>query len=145
MYALKQNLVIHTISGLICGLQLILISTEVSACPFCPGPSRTLTEQLSQADTAVLVQWTESAAGTREQAGKTVFEVKQVIHQTKQGKLSAGDRITVNRQHQSRQGTLFLLPGTPGTDIHWGEPIEVTALSFRYIMQAPGLEETTTE
>ncbi len=131
--------------GLLCGLLVMSQSLDARACPFCSAPSLTLTEQLSQSDVAVLVQWTEAEKGTLEKAGKTVFEVKEIIRQSDKDKLKVGEQITINRHRPGKKGNLFLLLGTKGTSIDWGDPIEVTETSYHYISQAPAPEEKTSK
>ena len=131
--------------GLLCGLLILAQVTTASACPFCSAPSLTLTEQLSQSDIAVLAQWSEAEKGTLDKAGKTVFEIKEIVQQADKGKLKVGDQITINRHRPGKKGNLFLLLGTKGTSVDWGDPIEVTETSFHYISQAPAPEEKTTK
>lgn len=131
--------------GLICGLLVMSQSPYITACPFCSAPSLTLTEQLSQSDVAVLAQWSEAEKGTLEKAGKTVFEIKEIVRQSDKDKLKVGDQITINRHRPGKKGNLFLLLGTKGTSIDWGDPIEVTETSFHYISQAPAPEEKTSK
>lgn len=144
MHILKQNLLLCSLSILMCGLLVIINAQNLKACPFCPGPSKPLTEQLSQADVAVLANWMEAEEGTLKQSGKTVFEIKKIIRQPEKGNSKSTDRVTIQRHYPGKTGALFLLLGTQGTRIEWSDPIEVTEASFRYITQAPGLKETTT-
>ncbi|WP_417386225.1 hypothetical protein [Gimesia sp.] len=131
--------------ALICGLIIFAQTPALTACPFCSAPSLTLTEQLSQSDVAVLAQWTEAEKGTLEKAGKTVFEVKEIVRQSDKDKLKVGDQITINRHRPGKKGNLFLLLGTKGAEVDWGDPIEVTETSFHYISQAPAPEEKTSK
>ncbi|WP_417392914.1 hypothetical protein [Gimesia sp.] len=131
--------------ALICGLIVFAQTPALTACPFCSAPSLTLTEQLSQSDVAVLAQWTEAEKGTLEKAGKTVFEVKEIVRQSDKEKLKAGDQITINRHRPGKKGNLFLLLGTKGAEVDWGDPIEVTETSFHYISQAPAPEVKTSK
>ena len=131
--------------ALICGLIVFAQTPVLTACPFCSAPSLTLTEQLSQSDVAVLAQWKEAEKGTLEKAGKTVFEVKEIVRQSDKDKLKVGDQITINRHRPGKKGNLFLLLGTKGTEVDWGDPIEVTETSFHYISQAPAPEEKTSK
>ncbi|WP_299470134.1 hypothetical protein, partial [uncultured Gimesia sp.] len=133
------------ILGLLCGLFVMSQSLYVTACPFCSAPSLTLTEQLSQSDVAVLAQWSEAEKGTLDKAGKTVFEIKEIIRQSDKDKLKVGEQITINRHRPGKKGNLFLLLGTKGTSVDWGDPIEVTETSFHYISQAPAPEEKTSK
>ncbi|QDT40259.1 hypothetical protein Pan241w_03150 [Gimesia alba] len=145
MHALKQKLVLRSFSVLVCGLLVIISAQNLRACPFCPGPSKPLTEQLSQADVAVLASWVEAEEGTLEQSGKTVFEIKELVRQPQNANFKAGTRVTIQRHYPGKTGALFLLLGSRGAQIKWDDPIEVTEASFRYITQAPGLEQATTQ
>lgn len=145
MNRLKHYINNRYFMGLLCGLVMISQSNYAVACPFCSAPSLTLTEQLSQSDVAVLVQWTEAEKGTLDKAGKTVFEIKEIVKQSDKDKLKVGEKIVINRHRPGKKGNLFLLLGTKGTSIDWGDPIEVTETSFHYISQAPPPEEKTSK
>lgn len=145
MNGLTKHIKHRFFMGLLCGLLVMSQVASTTACPFCSAPSLTLTEQLSQSDVAVLVQWTEAEKGTLEKAGKTVFEIKEIIRQSDKDKLKAGKQITINRHRPGKKGNLFLLLGTKGTSIDWGDPIEVTETSYHYISQAPAPEEKTSK
>jgi hypothetical protein len=114
---------------------------DVWGCPFCSAPSLTLSEQLAQADAAVLVQWSagapaDSAAGDQ---GTTTYSVLDVV-KAGDSKMVKGDAITVPRYREGRAGELFLLLGTQGVELEWSSPLEVTEASFNYIRQAPSPE-----
>lgn len=133
------------VTALLCGLVLLAQAPVTRACPFCSAPSLTLTEQLSQSDVAVLTQWTSAEKGNLEKAGKTVFEIKEIVRQSDKNKFKVGDKITINRHRPGKKGNLFLLLGTKGAEIDWGDPIEVTETSYHYISQAPPPEEKTSK
>lgn len=115
------------------------------ACPFCPGPSRTLSEQLSESDVALQVTWISSAPGTLEQSGQTTFEIKTSIKQPGKNRFPKGTRLTVNRHHTGKPGDLFLLFGSQEGKTTWDEPLEVSDTCISYLKQAPGLDQPTTE
>lgn len=145
MTGLTRQLKNRIFLGFLCGILVLAQIASATACPFCSAPSLTLTEQLSQSDAAVLVQWIEAEKSGLDKPGKTVFEVKEIVRQADQGKLKVGDKITINRHRPGKKGNLFLLLGTKGTSIDWGDPIEVTETSFHYISQAPAPEEKTSK
>ena len=59
-------------SRLLIVLAAALFASQVTgACPFCSAPSLTLSEQLTQADAAVLVQWVDGKMPTEKSAGTT--------------------------------------------------------------------------
>ena len=128
---------------------LICFAAATSAalsCPFCEAPSLTLTEQLNQADVAVLVQYVESKAADREKgfAGETTYEVVDVVHDAAEN-YKHGGRIKLDRDRAAKRGDLFLLLGTKGNGVEWASPLEVSEASFQYIKQAPSKETNTSE
>lgn len=111
-----------------------------AACPFCSAPSLTLSEQMAQADAAVLVQWVGGKPGTEDDAGTTTFEIVEVARAPK-ATLKKGDKVTLVPYRAGKKGNLFLLTGTKGAAaVEWGSPIEVTETSYQYIVQAPSPE-----
>ncbi len=131
-----------------CSLAALLLGwpwNSADACPFCSAPSLTLSEQLAQADAAVLVQWASGEQGNREkgEVGSTKYQVLEVVN-AGDAKLAKGDVITLPRYRAGKAGDLFLLLGTKGTELEWSSPLEVTETSFNYIRQAPSPETTPT-
>src|SRR5688572_16597220 len=128
---------------------LVLVDSAAQAalcCPFCEAPSLTLTEQLNQADVAVLVQWVESRPANREEgfAGATTYEVVDVVHDAYDTYTHAG-RITLDLHRAAAKGDLFMLLGTKGTGVEWSSPLEVSETSFQYMKQAPTKETAPAE
>ncbi|WP_417392915.1 hypothetical protein [Gimesia sp.] len=127
----------------LCGLVLHFYLSQLVACPFCPGPSTTLSEQLSQADVALLGQWSSAMAGTFEKTGQTSFQISEVLHQPLKSNLKAGEQITLSRHYDGKPGELFLLTGSRGISLHWNEPVAVTTASIEYVKRAPSQEMET--
>jgi hypothetical protein len=128
---------------------LVVCTATASAamcCPFCEAPSLTLTEQLNQADVAVLVQYVESKSADREQgfAGETTYEVVDVVHDAAEN-YKHGGRIKLDRDRAAKRGDLFLLLGTKAKGVEWSSPLEVSETSFQYMKQAPPKEANTSE
>lgn len=121
-----------------------LSATIASACPFCSAPSLTLSEQLTQADAAVLVQWVEGKAPTEKETGSTTYAVIEVARGPKD-KLKKDDKINVPRFRAGKKGDLFMLFGTKDKEIDWNSPLEVTETTYQYIVQAPSPETATTK
>lgn len=118
------------------------IAPVVRACPFCSAPSLTLTEQLSGADSAVLVKWIGGAPAKATDAGSTDFEVIEVVRQPAAGKLQKGTKINLIRYRSGKMGDLFLLLGTlGGGNIEWGSPLEVTQAGYDYMKNSPKPDE----
>ncbi|HTN00365.1 MAG TPA: hypothetical protein VL132_00715 [Planctomycetaceae bacterium] len=108
------------------------------ACPFCSAPSLTLTEQLTQADAALLVSWAGGEKGKSVDGGSTIYKVVEVAHQPADGKWKAGDAISLVRYRAGKEGEQFLLLGTKsGKEIDWGSPLEVSETSYKYMKHAP--------
>jgi len=112
-----------------------------SACPFCAAPERTLVEQLTQADAAVLVEWVSGTPANREKQtlGETNYRIVEIVRQPGSD-LQQGKEIKLDRFRPGKSGDLFLLMGTRSDAIDWSSPLEVTETSYNYIKQAPGKE-----
>ena len=127
----------------LCSLLLMTISTPLAACPFCPGPSTTLSEQLAQADVAILGQWSSAREGSLQKTGQTSFIISEVLHQPLKSNLKIGDQITLSRHYSGNPGDVFLLTGARGISLHWNEPVTVTSASIHYLKQAPSQKKET--
>ncbi|QDU81504.1 hypothetical protein Pla110_32460 [Polystyrenella longa] len=119
--------------------------TAVVACPFCSAPSLTLAEQVNQSDAVVLAEWQSSERGTADEASQTHLKIVAVVKQSDNG-LKKGDEIVLNRFRSAEKGQKMLLLGTSGeTSVDWDSPLDVSDLSYDYIMQAPAMEVPTTK
>ena len=121
------------------------VASPLLACPFCSAPSLTLSEQLAQADAAVLVKWVKGEKGTPQKAGTTTYEVLEIAPGKGHESLKKEQQITLNAFRNSTPGSLYFLMGTKGTVIEWGTPMEVTEISYNYLIQAPKPEVPTAE
>ena len=116
---------------------LLSLATAV-ACPFCSAPSLTLTEQLTQADAALLVAWADGEKGEKLDGGSTTYKVLEVTRQPKDGQWKAGDSLKLVRYRSGKVGDQFLLLGTlAGKEVDWGSPLEVSDVSYAYMKEAP--------
>ncbi|TXT38085.1 MAG: hypothetical protein FD138_476 [Planctomycetota bacterium] len=131
-------------SRLLVVLAAALFASQVAwACPFCSAPSLTLSEQLTQADAAVLVQWVDGKMPTEKSAGTTTYSIVEVSRGPKD--LKKDEKLTVPRYRAGKKGDLFLLFGTKDKEIDWSSPLEVTETTYQYIVQAPSPESPTTK
>ena len=131
-------------SRLLIALAVSLVVSQVAlACPFCSAPSLTLSEQLTQADAAVLVQWVDGKMPTEKSAGTTTYSIVEVSRGPKD--LKKDEKITVPRFRAGKKGDLFLLFGTKDKEIDWSSPLEVTETTYQYIVQAPSPESPVTK
>lgn len=113
-------------------------TSNVSACPFCSAPSLTLTEQMDQANAALLVKWAGGQPAKDQDGGFTEYEVVEVVKQPTGGKLEKGNKVKLVRYRAAKAGDLYMLLGTTaGAVIDWGSPIEVTEDSFAYVKNSP--------
>lgn len=126
-------------SRLLIALSAALFASQIAlACPFCSAPSLTLSEQLTQADAAVLVSWVDGKAPTEKSAGTTTYSIIEISRGPKD--LKKDDKLTVPRYRAGKKGDLFLLFGTKDKEIDWSSPLEVTETTYQYIVQAPSPE-----
>jgi hypothetical protein len=133
---------IATLVSCLALLAAAIAPSGVDACPFCSAPSLTMTEQLSGADSAVLVKWMGGTPAKLSDAGSTDFEVVEVVHQPDGGKLQKGSKLNLIRYRSGKAGDLFLLLGTlGGGNIEWGAPLEVSQAGFEYMKNSPKPDE----
>jgi hypothetical protein len=116
------------------------------ACPFCPPSSPPLAEQLAESDSAVLAVWVKIIPAESEtDSPQTVFRIKEV-ERDKTGKLKPDAEIAVNFERQGRPGDTFFLMGKLDQEFtKWGQPLEVTEVSYGYIRALPSPEKPATE
>lgn len=130
-------------SRLLVTLAVTLLASQIAlACPFCSAPSLTLSEQLTQADAAVLVKWVDGKPPTEKSAGTTTYSIVQISRGSKET-LKVNDKLTVPRYRAGKKDDLFLLFGTKDKEIDWSSPLEVTEITYQYIVQAPSPESPT--
>jgi len=138
-----RSIFLAGLSLLIAALALFL-SAPAGACPFCSAPSLTLSEQYVRADAALLVQWVSGEMQSKERLGSTTYEVVQVARSPgKDAKaIEKGKKITLERYRAAKRGDLFLLLGSrlKADTVEWGSPLDVTAESFNYIVDAPAAD-----
>lgn len=111
-------------------------SRFAAACPFCSTPSLTMSEKLSQADAAVLVEWQGGKKGTGRTLGNTVYEISTVVKGSK-STLKPGGEILLSRYRAGKAGDQFLLLGTRAVNVEWGSPLEFSEARFSYVSKAP--------
>ncbi|GAB4136560.1 MAG: hypothetical protein Tsb009_03690 [Planctomycetaceae bacterium] len=125
---------------------LVLLTAAIAspnlahACPFCSAPSLTLSEQMAQADSVVLVKWVEGKKSDGKIPGSTTYEIVEVSKGSK-ATLKPGKKIILTRFRPAKKGDLFLLMGSKSVNIEWGSPLEVTKASYQYISKAPNPEQ----
>ena len=122
-------------------LSVVLGATKTAqACPFCSAPSLTLSEQLVQADTAVLVKWVEGKKTDGRTPGSTTYEIVD-INKGSKATLKKGQKILLTRFRPAKKGDLYLLLGSKSVNVEWGSPLEVSKAGYNYITKAPNPEQ----
>ena len=121
-----------------------LFAGTAAACPFCAAPSLTLSEQVGQADVAVIGAYDEATEATADSSASSTF----LKIDTLRG--DAPHEITVPSYRSADPGDLFLLlasneepsDDTPeaGQTLRWSGPVEITEAAARYIKQTPPLD-----
>ncbi len=117
-------------------------SVALACCPFCSAPSLTLTEQFSEADAVVLVQWVGGEPSTEVDPGTTEFEVLD-IPRNKGIKLTKGKNLKVPRYRAAKKGDMYVLMGRQGAKFEWDTTLPVTAKSYEYMSKAPSPDIAT--
>lgn len=140
-------------------LGFVAIAPSLAEGQFCCGgglPSA-FSEQLVQAECAVLVMWVDGRKKTEDQSGSTEFEIVEVIHQPASALkdvlldertlqpvslLRKRGRLSLNSYHAAKPGDLFLLTGASVEDlIQWNSPSAMTPTSWQYIRNIPKQDE----
>lgn len=133
-------LVVMTATALVSALNMQAYASYL--CPFCSAPSLTLTEQVSQSDAVVLVQWVSGKKPTDQEPGVTIYQIMDVTRDLKKP-VTKGKKIQLTRYRAGKKGDLFVLMGTEGKTVDWGSPVEVTDASYKYMTDAPSPETET--
>ena len=126
------------LTGLCVAFVLGAATLPVAACPFCPSAAMSLAEQLSIAEGTLLVTWASAKPDTDDKPGSTTFQIQQVIKGIDGVKV--GGKVVLNRYRSGKTGEMFLLMGADtGTErgVDWGDPLEVTQTSLKYILESP--------
>ncbi|MEM1062080.1 MAG: hypothetical protein AAGJ97_07110, partial [Planctomycetota bacterium] len=122
-------------------------AAAASACPFCSGPSLTLSEQVDRSDVALFVAWRETSKPSPDgsRLAWTKYEVLETLPGRDRG-LSPGDVVTAIDYQPSEAGRSYLLTGYfDGIDekVIWDPPTELPRGGFEYVRDAPPPEEPT--
>ena len=80
------------------------IGTGIASCPFCTAPRLTLSEQIKQADVAVVGKWQSATEADADSAAETVFEVYRQLN----GEPIKGE-LSIPSYRAGDPGDLFLL------------------------------------
>jgi hypothetical protein len=131
----------------------LVVTPTTGSCQVCIAPPPpTLGEQYAQADAALLGRWLSGEMPTGEKPGSTTYEIVQIARApfktVKNGKgvndkaIKKGNHISVGHYRAGKRGDLVLLLGIEpqGEGLVWGVPLEVSAASYNYIVEAPAPE-----
>ena len=85
----------------------LVAATTAAACPFCAAPSLTLSEQVNQADVAVVAEWAAAQEADADNAASTTF---RVVRPLKGGEsLDQSEPVKTVVYRAGEPGDLFLL------------------------------------
>lgn len=141
-------------------LAVAVVPRTAVACPFCAAPSLTLSQQVGQADVAVLGEWVAAQESDADHAAGTTFTVVETLR----GEAPPTVESVVYRAGEP--GDLFLLlasyeevSGEAGADatertedtvdastepagrkLRWSGPVEITRAAADYLKAAPPLD-----
>lgn len=125
------------ISWLCLILALGLMVSPVRACPFCSAPSKTLSEQVSDASALLEVTWESAKDAQQTDVGSTTFRILKVIKQAKD-EFSVNDLITLPRYRPGEKTDRYLLFGNAaGTELDWQPPVAASQSLVEYLQNAP--------
>ncbi|GIX03676.1 MAG: hypothetical protein KatS3mg113_0682 [Planctomycetaceae bacterium] len=112
-------------------------------CPFCPPAGPTCSEQLSQAEFAVVVRWLKMVTPEGELEGADAqihLEVIEVLHQ-REPKFRSKQTLVLSLQLEGKPGQWWvLLANTRGSQIDWHTSWEASEEIVQYLKQAPPVE-----
>lgn len=107
-------------------------------------PSVTIAGMLARTDEAVLVHWAGGTKPTDTSTGETVYEIRQIVknHPRPHKK---GERSVLSGYREGKVDDLFLLVGNMSLSGGWHAPLEITETFFKYAIQAPVPETSTSK
>ena len=138
---------VRSVLALLVALVLGLANADSQACPFCSAPGRTLSEQLQQADAALLVRIVsrEQPNLAKKTIGRTVYEVIRDLRDT-DATNKPGDRITLSRFDETPAGTdQILLLGSKMIPGDWAPPVPITEAGIGYLSKMPAPDAEVTD
>ena len=116
-----------------------------SACPFCPIPDATFSEQLDQSDMALFVQWISSTPGDgKSDPGQTTYRVVNVLKQPA-ADYATDSLVTLPTARTAPPESRFLLFGVSDPTVQWKNPIAMTDAGLKYIAESPGRDEAVSQ
>lgn len=133
--------------ALIGALCVSLVTAPVLACPFCDAPSTTFSEQLSQAQSVVLVKW--NGANKPDPLtftnGSTTFKALE-IYKHKAVEIAKNQDVTMPHYQSGESGDLFWMLGSVTEGKHnWAPPVPMSRECWEYIIKAPSRDANTSE
>ncbi len=124
----------------------------LAACPFCSAVTMTLSEEIKQADAAIIARLVKipkplASDPTQGQVpaaeAKAEFEVVDVLKGP--STLKPKSTVTVMYFGQEPVGTEFLIIGTDPKDLAWGTPTALSKAAREYVARLPKLPESGPE
>lgn len=129
------------------GALVLLPPTLGEACPLCGAAGVPLSEQLKNAEVALLVNWKEAEPASDSSVGSTTYEIRDVFGPRAKD-YRIGDKLRLAGFQMLRVDELQLLLGVKISDepneLDWSRPRAFTAAAFDYARHSPATTEPTT-
>jgi hypothetical protein len=130
--------------GLLAVAAVALMAALAAACPFCNVESRTLTEEITEANAVVLAKLIAEAPPVTEadaddpDAGKATFEVVSVLGGDR---AKPGEQIRVVYFGENERERTFMISGiaVENDAIEWTTPLPLSATALEYVQQLPSV------
>jgi len=120
-----------------------------AACPFCSAVSKTLSEEMRDADATIIAKLVKAPPTTepgKEPAGvpaetqKADFRILEVLKGPKS--LAAEQVVTILYFGQEPVGQEFVIAGTDPKQLLWGTPVPLSPRARQYVARLPKLPES---
>lgn len=120
---------------------VIFSSPVVQACEFCAAPALTLSEQIANAQIALLVDWQAGREAEIGDVGSASYTIRQVVAGEK-AEWEVGRDLQQAGYVAAQKGEQFLLLGQVyEQEISWQPPVRMPPEVFQYVRQAPASTE----
>ncbi|MBA4029667.1 MAG: hypothetical protein C0478_01960 [Planctomyces sp.] len=124
---------------------LLATTPSLVACPFCSAPSKTLTEQVTDASALLEVHWESAKDAQGTDVGSTTYRIQKVIKQAKD-QFAVDDLITLPRYRPGTKTEMYLLFGNAaGNDLDWQPPVAASRTLIDYLQNAPKPDRPSSE
>ena len=132
-----------TLRRVTCVAAIVSLTAQLAlACPFCSAPSLTFSEQIAEAELAVIALWESGEAPDRinESSGSTLLNPQLCLNKNDQP-LDLDELISINRYLSGDSKSSFLALGDRAENsTRWQTTIELSPACRDYITEAPAID-----